>query len=68
MKIQIRRIHSGEIYRWEFIEAGRDIEVAVRGRRIVNDGDAMVRAALPGAGLAYVLESVRPSPASFSTI
>lgn len=55
--IAYRRIRSGEIYRWEFTEHGKDIEVAVQGRLIVNDGDAMLRAALAGVGLAYLLES-----------
>jgi DNA-binding transcriptional LysR family regulator len=56
--INYRRMRSGEIYRWEFTENGKDIEIAVHGRVTTNDGDSMVRSALAGAGLAYVLESI----------
>lgn len=47
----------GVVYRWEFTEAGKDFEIAVNGRMLLNDSDFMVAAALDGAGLAYVLES-----------
>lgn len=55
--IAYRGIKSGEIYRWEFTEDGKDIEIAVDGRVTFNDGDAMIRAALAGAGIAYLLAS-----------
>lgn len=45
---------DGRIYRWEL---GRDeeIEVAVEGPLITNDTDLMLRAALDGVGIAYLL-------------
>jgi DNA-binding transcriptional LysR family regulator len=55
--INYRRIARGEIYRWEFSESGKDIEIAVRGRFTANDLDAMIDAALAGVGLANVLAS-----------
>jgi DNA-binding transcriptional LysR family regulator len=55
--INYRRMTSGAIYRWEFVERGRDMSIAVAGRVITNDYDIMLRAALDGVGLAYVIES-----------
>ncbi|WP_437995578.1 LysR family transcriptional regulator [Sorangium sp. So ce185] len=57
--IRYRRVTSGAVYRWEFVEDGRDLAIAVNGRLIVNDLDVMVRAARDGLGLAHVIrESV----------
>jgi DNA-binding transcriptional LysR family regulator len=55
--INYRQRTRGGIYRWEFTEHGKDFEIAVNGRLLVNDGSLMVKAALDGLGLAYVLES-----------
>jgi DNA-binding transcriptional LysR family regulator len=55
--INYRRISRGDIYRWEFTEEGKDVEVAVDGRFTANDNDALIAAALAGVGLAYVFES-----------
>jgi DNA-binding transcriptional LysR family regulator len=55
--INYRRIARQEIYRWEFTEDGKEIEIAVDGRFTANDLDALVGAALRGVGLAYILES-----------
>ncbi|MET0389621.1 MAG: LysR family transcriptional regulator [Polyangiales bacterium] len=55
--INYRRIARDQIARWDLTEAGKDIEVAVRGRFIANDADVMLSAALSGVGLAYLLES-----------
>jgi DNA-binding transcriptional LysR family regulator len=55
--INYRRIARREIYRWELSEGGKDIEIAVQGRFVVNDLDAQLGAALAGVGLAYTLES-----------
>lgn len=54
--IKYRR-SSGEIYRWELTEKGRDIEVTVEGRLTANDGEVMVRLARAGLGLANVFVS-----------
>lgn len=56
--INYRRRSLGIVYRWEFTEHGNDFEVAVNGRVLLNDGDLMIRAALDGLGLAYVMESI----------
>lgn len=55
----------GGVYRWEFTERGRDFSVGVQGRVMVNDGEAMRRAALSGHGLAYLFDdTVREDLAS----
>jgi DNA-binding transcriptional LysR family regulator len=55
--ITYRQLSNGGIYRWEFSELGKDFEIAVDGRIIVNDAELMVDAALQGLGLAHVFES-----------
>jgi DNA-binding transcriptional LysR family regulator len=55
--INYRQRTLGVVYRWEFTESGKDFEIAVNGRVLLNDGDLMLDAALDGLGLAYVLES-----------
>lgn len=49
-----RRFPSGSRYAWEFAHEGRSFSVAVNGALLVDDDALMVRAALDGAGLAYV--------------
>lgn len=56
--ITYRRITRGDVYRWELTDRGKDIDVAVRGRILANDGQLMVRAAVDGLGLAHVLASM----------
>jgi DNA-binding transcriptional LysR family regulator len=53
--ILYRHVTGGDLYRWEFTEDGVDLSLAVPGRLIVNDLEAMVGAALRGVGLAHVL-------------
>ncbi len=55
--INYRRRALGVVARWEFTEHGKDFQVAVEGRVLLNDGDLMVDAALRGVGIAYVMES-----------
>jgi DNA-binding transcriptional LysR family regulator len=55
--INYRRRALGVVPRWEFTENGKDFQVAVQGRVLINDGDLMVDAALRGLGVAYVMES-----------
>jgi DNA-binding transcriptional LysR family regulator len=55
--ITYRQKTSNVIYRWEFTENGKDFAVAVDGRVLINDGDLMIRSAIDGLGLAYMLES-----------
>jgi DNA-binding transcriptional LysR family regulator len=60
--INYRRRSLGVVYRWEFTENGKDFEIAVNGRILVNDGDIMLHAACDGLGLAYLIDSsVRPA-------
>jgi DNA-binding transcriptional LysR family regulator len=56
--INLRLPTSGAIYRWEFSENGKDLEVAVNGRVTTNDGQLVVDAAVGGLGLAYVFQSM----------
>jgi DNA-binding transcriptional LysR family regulator len=46
-----------EIYRWEFEKGTQSLAVAVSGPLIVNDADALIRAAVDGIGLAFMLEA-----------
>lgn len=52
-----RRFSSGMIYRWEFEKDGRAISVDVRGGLILSDQTLMRRAAIDGAGLAYIFDA-----------
>jgi DNA-binding transcriptional LysR family regulator len=56
--INYRLITRGSVYRWEFTENGKDLEIAVDGRLLANDAALMVKAATDGIGLAYVFESM----------
>lgn len=56
--IRSRRASRRSIYRWEFVEDGRDIEVSVDGPLIVNDGELNIAAAVKGLGLAYAPEPI----------
>lgn len=47
---------SGSVYRWEFEKRGKPVTVSVAGPLIFNDVDLMLRAALDGVGLAFLLE------------
>ncbi|WP_224366813.1 LysR family transcriptional regulator [Hyalangium versicolor] len=55
--INYRHLTSGTIAGWEFSDEGRDITLAVDGRLSTNDNNVMIRAALDGVGLAYLMES-----------
>lgn len=48
--------HADEIYRWEFDKGKQSLAVSVHGPLILNDVEAMIRAAIDGAGLAFLLE------------
>ena len=49
---------SGAISRWKFVENGKDLEIAVDGQVMTNDGAVLVDAAAEGIGLAYVFENM----------
>lgn len=54
--LRYRYVSSGGVYRWEFLDQGRRIEVAVEGPLIANDSFLSAQLAEAGAGLAYVFE------------
>lgn len=55
------RLADGSIVRWEFERAGRSHFVRVDGSLIVDNVELMLRGALEGVGIAYMLEPyVRP--------
>ncbi|WP_010543614.1 LysR family transcriptional regulator [Sphingomonas elodea] len=54
--INIRMPTRGGLYAWEFAKDGRDLNVRVDGRLIVNDVPMVLCAAAEGMGLACVLD------------
>jgi DNA-binding transcriptional LysR family regulator len=54
--LQYRMGTGGPVYRWELEKRGKAVTVATSGPVIVSDAQFMIRAALDGVGLAYVLE------------
>lgn len=43
------------MYRWEFDKGNQSLAVAVNGPLIVDDAEIMIRAAIDGVGLAFML-------------
>ncbi|XAZ25556.1 LysR family transcriptional regulator [Sinorhizobium sp. B11] len=54
--INLRLPTAGGFYAWEFEQGGRELRVRVEGQLAVNSGTLAVKAAIAGAGLAFVLE------------
>ncbi|MBL9020674.1 MAG: LysR family transcriptional regulator [Myxococcales bacterium] len=52
------RMSSGVVARWRFVDGEKDLELAVGGRVVTNDGSVLVDAALAGVGVAYVFEDM----------
>jgi DNA-binding transcriptional LysR family regulator len=50
------RFSSGVIYRWEFEKDGEEIEMQVEGPLVLGEDQLIVKAAIDGAGLAFVFE------------
>jgi len=44
------------VYRWQFDKGKQSLTVAVNGPLIVDDVEIMIRAAIDGVGLAFLLE------------
>ena len=44
--------------RWRFVDDGKELEIAVHGHVVTDDGAVLVDAALDGLGVAYVFESM----------
>ena len=54
--INLRLPSAGSLYAWEFEKGGRALKARVEGQLIVNTATLAVKAALSGAGLAFVPE------------
>ncbi|HET8608927.1 MAG TPA: LysR family transcriptional regulator [Burkholderiales bacterium] len=52
---------SHRIYRWEFVQDGETVEIAVNGRLTLNDSEVAVDAALAGLGITCVFEQLARS-------
>src|SRR5262245_18494956 len=51
-----RRDWDGAILRWSFEKDGQRLQEAIEGPLVVNDMDLALRAALDGAGIAFMVE------------
>jgi DNA-binding transcriptional LysR family regulator len=54
--INYREASSGGLYRWWFQKGNRSLNVRVEGSVILNDGDAIVSAAVDGLGIGYTFQ------------
>ncbi|MCO7564102.1 LysR family transcriptional regulator [Pseudomonas sp. S 311-6] len=53
--IGFRHSSSGQIERWAFSRGNEHFELQVRGRLVLNDSEILVRSALDGLGIAYMI-------------
>jgi DNA-binding transcriptional LysR family regulator len=56
--VNLRLPSHGGVYAWEFEKAGREVRVRVEGQFTFNATGQILNAALAGAGLAYVPETL----------
>jgi len=54
--INLRLPTSGGLYAWEFERDGKEIRVKTQGQLVFNDINLIVKAALTGHGIAFMLE------------
>ncbi len=54
--INLRLSSAGGLYAWELAKSGREVRVRVDGRLVFNTMPMIIRAALAGFGLAFVME------------
>ncbi len=54
--INLRLSSAGGLYAWELEKGGREVRVRVDGRLVFNTMPMIIRAALAGFGLAFVME------------
>ncbi|GBR09357.1 LysR family transcriptional regulator [Gluconobacter frateurii] len=54
--INLRLPTSGGLYAWEFERDGKEIRVKTQGQLVFNDINLIVKAALAGHGIAFMLE------------
>ncbi|KSV86715.1 transcriptional regulator [Sinorhizobium sp. GL28] len=52
-----RRFSNGTLYRWEFEKGGEELTVSVEGPLILGEDRPIIKAAMGGAGLAYLFLS-----------
>lgn len=56
--INLRLPTLGGLYAWEFEKAGRELKVRVDGQLVLNDTRMIVKAAVEGFGLAFLMEDM----------
>lgn len=54
--INRRLLSAGSLYAWELEKDGRELRVRVDGQLVFNNSDMILRAAVAGFGLAFVME------------
>ena len=54
--INLRMLSAGGLYAWELEKSGREVRVRVEGRLAFNNVNMIVRAAIAGFGLGFVME------------
>lgn len=60
--LNFRGPHSGRLWRWQFADNGRALELPLTGPLNSNDGDALIAAAVTGVGIIQVPHfMVRPA-------
>ncbi|AHK43082.1 MULTISPECIES: LysR family transcriptional regulator [Ensifer] len=57
-----RRFSNGTLYRWEFERHGEELTVSVEGPLILGEDRPIIKAAMGGAGLAYLFLSRVETP------
>ncbi|MDE1150568.1 MAG: LysR family transcriptional regulator [Azospirillaceae bacterium] len=55
--INLRLISSGSLYAWELEKDGQEVRVRVEGQLAFNDADMIIKAAINGFGLGFVMEN-----------
>ncbi|MGY2257723.1 LysR substrate-binding domain-containing protein [Pseudomonas sp. SDO55104_S430] len=53
--IGFRQSSTGQIERWEFDNGEEKIDLQIKGRLILNDSEILVRSAMDGLGIAYMI-------------
>ncbi|SFP70777.1 DNA-binding transcriptional regulator, LysR family [Variovorax sp. PDC80] len=53
--IGFRHVSTGQVERWQFARGDETLQLAIDGRLVLNDSAALVRAALDGIGVAYMI-------------
>lgn len=53
--MSFRHSSSGQIERWEFDNGQEKLDLQIKGRLILNDSEILVRSAIDGLGIAYMI-------------